>query len=311
MKHSDPLISRRALFQLGGAATLVAFAAPHQLLAADSAMHKRAIPATGEKLAIMGMGTSRTFDVRADEETLTELAQVLRKFFAAGGQLVDSSPMYGAAESVLGKTLALIDDDKGLFVATKVWIDGERAGIDQMKQSSKRIGVERIDLMQIHNLRDWKTHLRTLRRWKEQGKLRYIGVTTSHGRFHEELERLLRSEPFDFVQFSYSIADRSVEKALLPLARDKGIATLINRPFERGDLFRAVKGKALPPWASEIDCRSWAQFFLKFVAGHPDVTCLIPATSRPAHMADNMGAGHGRLPGEKMRQRMAMYVASL
>jgi aryl-alcohol dehydrogenase-like predicted oxidoreductase len=165
--------------------------------------------------------------------------------------------------------------------------------------------------MQIHNLRDYKTHLPVLRKWKEEGKVRYIGVTTSHGRYHEALKRLLSSEPFDFVQFSYSVAEREAEKELLPLAQEKQIATLINRPFARGELFRAVKGKRLPEWASEIDCESWAQFFLKFVAGHPAVTCLIPATSKPAHMKDNMAAGFGRLPDEKLRRKMAAHIASL
>ena len=274
-------------------------------------MQTRTVPKSGEKIALIGMGTWRTFDVRASRENVEQLTQVLQIFFQNGGQLIDSSPMYGRAESMLGKTLPGVENSKRLFTATKVWTDGEQAGIEQMKQSAKRMGVETIDLMQIHNLRDWKTHLRTLRKAKEEGRIRYIGVTTSHGRFHGALTSLLKAEPFDFVQFSYNIVNRDAERVLLPLAQEKGIATLINRPFRRGELFRVVKGKPLPAWATEIDCDTWAQVFLKFASGHPAVTCLIPATSKPKHMADNVRAGYGRMPDQRMRERMAAHVQSL
>lgn len=285
--------------------------APHWVFAKDKSKITRPIPSSGELLAIMGMGTSRTFDVELDAQTLRELTEVLQAFFDGGGQLIDSSPMYGAAETVIGKTLAKTTNKKGLFTATKVWTDGKQAGIGQMKQSARRMGVKTIDLMQIHNLRDWRTHLPTLRQWKAEKKIRYIGITTSHGRQHQELKKVLESEPFDFVQLSYNIIDREAEKELLPLAQEKGIATLINRPFQRGDLFRRVKGKPLPKWAAEFDCESWAQFFLKFVAAHPATTCLIPATSKRKHMVDNMGAGYGRLPDANMRKKMIAHIESL
>lgn len=285
--------------------------APRWVFAKNKPEITRVIPSSSESLALMGMGTSRTFDVRLDEQSLRALTEVVQAFFDGGGQLIDSSPMYGAAETVIGKTLARAKNKQGLFTATKVWTYGKQAGIDQMKQSARRMGVKTIDLMQIHNLRDWKTHLPTLRQWKEQKKIRYIGITTSHGRHHKELKQVLRSEPLDFVQFSYNILNREAEKELLPLSQEKGIATLINRPFQRGDLFRKVKGKPLPKWAAEFDCESWAQFFLKFIAGHPAVTCLIPATSKTRHMVDNMGAGFGRLPDQKMRKKMIAHIESL
>ncbi|MCZ6663529.1 MAG: aldo/keto reductase, partial [Actinobacteria bacterium] len=272
---------------------------------------KRAIPSTGEMLPVMGMGSSRTFDISLDDTTRTQLGEVLQRFFDHGGTLIDSSPMYGSAESVLGELLQGVSNKDVLFAATKVWTDGKESGIQQMGQSMERMHVDRFDLMQIHNLRDWKIHLKTLRDWKEQGKIRYIGITTSHNRAHDELIEALKAERFDFVQFSYNLGNRESEKRLLSLAKDKGIATLINRPFQRGELFQHVKGKSLPDWAGEFDCASWAQFFLKFVLSHPAVTCAIPATSKPRHMADNMAAGFGRLPDDAMRKRMIAHVESL
>lgn len=271
----------------------------------------RAIPSTGEHIPIIGMGTSRTFDVGHDPAVRAQLRQVLEVFFDNGGALIDSSPMYGNAESVVGDLLKTIDNKKKLFAATKVWTNGKQNGIDQMQESMQRMGVTIMDLIQIHNLRDWKTHLPTLRQWKQAGKIRYIGMTTSHGRSHDELMQIMRTEDLDFVQFTYNIGNRTVEDSLLPLAADRGMATLINRPFQRGNLFRVVKGKDLPEWAKEFDCKSWGQFFLKFVAAHPSVTCVIPATSKVHHMADNMAAGFGRLPSPSMRKRMLQYVASL
>jgi diketogulonate reductase-like aldo/keto reductase len=219
--------------------------------------------------------------------------------------------MYGSSEKVVGDLLKQVNNRNALFAATKVWIDGQQEGVAQMQQSMKLWGVNKFDLIQIHNLRDWQLHLETLKQWKAQGRIRYIGVTTSHGRFHEELAKLLEKEPFDFVQFSYNIANRDVEQRLLPIAKEKGIATLINRPFQRGDLFSKVKGKPLPEWAKDIDCQSWGQFFLKFVVSHPAVTCVIPATSKSRHMLDNMGAGYGRLPDVSTRKRMLSYYQAL
>ena len=198
-----------------------------------------------------------------------------------------------------------MEDGGRLFAATKVWTDGRQAGIEQMRTSMQRMGVDRMDLMQIHNLRDWRTHLATLRAWKEEGRIRYLGITTSHGRDHEELVDILRREPLDFVQFSYNIENRAAERALLPVAAERGIATLVNRPFQRGRLFRRARGHDLPGWAADIDCETWAQVFLKYVVSHPAVTCAIPATSKAKHMVDNMGAGRGRLPDADLRLRMA------
>jgi diketogulonate reductase-like aldo/keto reductase len=195
-----------------------------------------------------------------------------------------------------------------VFAATKVWTDGARAGVEQMERSRQLWGVPRFDLMQIHNLRDWQVHLATLKEWKAQGKVRYVGITTSHGRMHDELERALRREPFDFVQLSYNLEDREAERRLLPLAAERGIAVLVNRPFQLGGLFGKVKGRALPAWAAELGIASWAQLFLKFAISHPAVTCAIPATSKLKHLEDNMAAGFGRLPDPQERQRMIRSV---
>jgi diketogulonate reductase-like aldo/keto reductase len=270
-----------------------------------------AIPSTGELLPVIGMGTSRTFNVGSDTTAMEELGQVLQIFFDKGGALIDSSPMYGSSEAVVGELLKKIQNKKKLFAATKVWTNGRENGIEQMQESMKLMGVAVMDLMQIHNLQDWKTHLPTLRRWKQEGKIRYIGITTSHGRYHDELMRIMRTEDLDFVQFTYNIGNRTTEDSLLPLAADRGMATLINRPFQRGSLFRSVKGKALPDWTREFDCNSWGQFFLKFIVSHPAVTCVIPATSKARHMADNMAANFGALPSASMRKRMLEYFSSL
>ena len=282
-----------------------------EIIEMEPGVIRKTIPSSGESLSIIGLGTSRTFNVAPGDAARSPLREVMQSFFDLGGQLIDSSPMYGNAEAVTGALLAAIDNKQDLFTATKVWTNGRDSGIRQMQDSERHFGVERIDLMQIHNLRDWRTHIETLVDWKAAGRIRYIGITTSHGRYHRELEALLEDLPLDFVQFSYNIVDRETEQNLLPLAAEHGIATLINRPYQRGSLFRAVRGKRLPPWAAEIDCESWGQFFLKFIAGHPAVTCIIPATSKPKHLVDNMGAGFGRLPDAVLRKRMADHVASL
>ena len=281
------------------------------LFAKDKPAIMKAIPSTGELLPVIGMGSSRTFDVNDDVAARKQLLEVLQTFFDNGGALVDSSPMYGSSEEVIGDLLKQVKNKSALFSATKVWIDGQAEGVSQMQHSMKLWGVEKFDLMQIHNLRDWELHLETLKQWKAKGKIRYIGITTSHGRFHDELETILENEPFDFVQLSYNMGNRDVEQRLLPIAKEKGIATIVNRPYQRGSLFRQVKGKPLPGWAREIDCQSWGQFFLKFVVSHPAVTCVIPATSKTRHMVDNMGAGFGVLPDQNTRLRMLEYFQSL
>lgn len=279
------------------------------LLAAEP-IRRRAIPSTGETIPVIGMGSWITFDVDMPD-AIERRVPVLRTFFELGGGLVDSSPMYGSAEKVIGHCLRAIENDQTLFAATKVWIHGRNAGIEQMEASRKLWGVPRFDLMQIHNLLDWETHLETLKAWKQEGRIRYLGLTTSHGRRHEELARVMRTQPLDFVQFTYNTVDREAEKLLLPLAQDRGIAVIINRPFQRGALFSRVRGKPLPSWAPEIGCANWAQFFLKFIVSHPAVTCAIPATTQVAHMRENMGAGYGVLPDDAQRRRMLAYFDAI
>ena len=303
--------SRRQFLQISAAASLLYSLATGFARAAESTVIKKTIPSSGESLSVIGLGTSRTFDVDSDNAVTSPLMEVMQAFFDNQGQLIDSSPMYGSAEAVTGTLVGQAKNKQEIFTATKVWTNGKQEGIEQMERSMQRLGVDQIDLMQIHNLRDWKTHIDTLLDWKAEGRIRYIGITTSHGRSHDELEELLQQLPLDFVQFSYNILNRTVEHRLLPIAREKGIATLINRPYQRGSLFRKVKGKSLPAWAVEFDCASWGQFFLKFIAAHPAVTCIIPATSKLKHMVDNMAAGYGRLPNQPTRQRMIRLIESL
>lgn len=311
MNSSDQWMSRRAF--LGSLAAMLAtvWLAPVRLRAADKAVIRKMIPGTTESLPVIGLGSSRTFDIGHDKARLSGLVEVLQAFFDNGGELIDSSPMYGTAEQVIGSLLSRVNNSGQLFAATKVWTDGEQSGVRQMNDSLSLWGLRRFDLLQIHNLRDWKTHLQTLSAWKAEGKVRYIGITTSHGRFHRELEEILRNQSLDFVQFSYNIEDRAAEERLLPLAAERGMAVLINRPYQRGELFRKVQGRELPGWVEEFDCASWGQFFLKYIVSHPEVTCAIPATAKVQHMQDNMAAGFGRLPDAAMRRRMADYFAAL
>jgi len=304
-------MTRRTFILTTGAVAFTVALAPGNLLSDNRAPIRRPIPSSGELLPVVGMGTSQTFDVGDDPTQRAPLAEVIELFFDNGGTLIDSSPMYGRSEAVIGDLLKATQNQDAVFAATKVWTDGRQSGIEQMRQSMRHMGVASMDLMQIHNLRDWQTHLPVLREWKQQGLIRYTGITTSHGRQHEALERLLQTHDFDFVQFTYNIEDRLAEERLLPLAADRGMATLINRPFQRGALFNKVKGLPLPQWCAEFDCGSWGQYFLKFIIGHPDVTCVIPATSRALHMKDNMAAGFGRLPDKSMRQRMLAHFNAL
>lgn len=307
---TDVRLSRRAMLRLLlASAPLAAGVRPAR--AAGEPMTQRTIPVSGERIPVIGLGTWQTFDVGPAETERAPLREVLRLFLAHGGRVVDSSPMYGSAESVLGDLAAELRAHDRLFLATKVWTGGEAAGVRQMEESLERMRARRLDLVQVHNLLDWRTHLKTLRAWKEQGRVRYLGVTHYTASAYKELERVMESEPLDFVQLNYSIAEREAERRLLPLARERGIAVLANRPFAKAGLFRRVRGRALPAWAAEFDCASWAQFFLKFVIGHPAVTCAIPATSNPKHAVDNMQAGYGRLPDGAMRQRMAELVRQL
>ena len=301
-------ISRREWLRLAlgmGAFTLTGVAV------ASPSMRKRPIPRTGELLPVVGLGTWQTFDVGGGESERAPLRDVLRELVRGGGKVVDSSPMYGRSESVVGDLAAKLRVREQLFLATKVWTNGREAGIRQMEQSFRRLREQRIDLMQVHNLVDWQTHLVTLRRWKEQGKVRYIGMTHYTESAHDELAAVHEAEELDFVQVNYSIAERGAERRLLPLAAEQGVAVIVNRPFAHAQLFRKVRGRPLPPWAAEIGCATWAQFFLKFVIGHPAVTCTIPGTSKVRHLIDNMQAGFGPLPDATMRRRMVRAVAEL
>jgi diketogulonate reductase-like aldo/keto reductase len=273
-------------------------------------MLTRSIPSSQEALPVIGLGTWQTFDVKSKTEH-PRLLETLDAMHAAGGSVIDSSPMYGRAEEVVGTLTAQSAAREQFFYATKVWTQGRQAGIEQMEDSLRKMQRQRLDLIQIHNLVDWKTHLQTLRYWQEAGRVRYLGITHYTDGMHDELERVLRQETFDFVQFNYSIVDRHAEQRLLPAAAELGVATLINRPFGEGALLRRLQKYALPEWATELGIGSWAQFCLKFLVSHPAVTCAIPGTSDPQHMADNMQAGSGELPDAAMREKMAAFVRAL
>lgn len=300
------MITRRKILQIPA----VTLALPSMgLLAADPtpdapALDARPIPSTGELIPAVGMGTSRTFNTEANSTALQNLTAVMRAFSAGQGTVIDSSPMYGQAEERVGDVLRSLTPRPAIFAATKVWTEGKAEGIAQMETSAKRMGVERFDLIAVHNLKDWKTQLQTLKEWKAAGKVRYIGITTSHGRAHDEFLQIMQSEPLDFVQFSYNIQDRFAEQRLFPTARDRGIAVMVNRPFQRGELFSKVKGKPVPEFAREFNCHTWGQFFLKFALSEPGATCVIPASSKVEHMIDNMGANFGRMPTTVERIKM-------
>ena len=309
------MIKRRDLIQLGASAiTASALGLSARLATAESAgaaLIKRPIPSSGETIPVIGMGTSRTFDAPDDPDSLALLTEVMTAFFNHGGTVIDSSPMYGNAETRVGDVMRSLDPRPAMFAATKVWTTGKDEGIAQMEESAERMAVDVFDLIAVHNLQDWQTHMATLKDWKEQGKVRYIGITTSHGRDHDAFLEVMKTEPIDFVQFSYNIMDRVAEQQLLPVAQERGIATMINRPYQRGSLFARTRGKDLPDVAADIDVTSWGQFFLKFILAHPGVTNIIPATSKVHHMEDNMKANFGRVPDADQREEMLRVFASL
>jgi diketogulonate reductase-like aldo/keto reductase len=307
---SEPrLVSRRELLRLLIGAGALAFTGGATMT--DTTIRRPIPRGTGESLPVIGLGTWQTFDVGKGQPAREPLKAVLRDFVHLHGKVLDSSPMYGNSESVAGDLAVELGLQKQLFLATKVWTSGRDAGIRQMEESFRRLRTQIMDLMQVHNLVDWQTHLATLRRWKEQGRVRYIGVTHYTASAYDQLARVLETQDLDFVQLNYSIAERDAERRLLPMAADKRIAVLVNRPFAAGGLFSRLHGKPLPPSAKEIGCATWAQFLLKFVISHPAVTCAIPATSKVQHLTDNMQAGVGTLPNLDMRERMARYVADL
>jgi diketogulonate reductase-like aldo/keto reductase len=308
-------ISRRSVL-VGLGAAGAAMAATRLLPARPAAAQgggalTRPIPSSGERLPVIGMGSWMTFDVGGDRAAQDVRVEVLRAFFDRGGAVIDSSPMYASSERVIGYCLARIDDKQAMFSATKVWTPSKWMGALQMRDSKRLWGTQRFDLMQIHNLLNWQGHIETLAEWKASGRVHYLGITTSHGRRHQDFQSLMRSLPIDAVQFTYNILDRQAEAVLLPLAAQSGQAVIVNRPFRGGALIDRCQRHPLPAWAREIDCDNWAQFLLKFIVSHPAVTCAIPATSRVDHMVENMGAGTGRLPDARMRQRMIRHVEEL
>ena len=291
---------------------LAAAAAANPLRAAERpAMLKKKIPSSGEAVPVIGMGSSNTFDVGSTAAELDPLREVLRAFAAAGASIVDTSPMYGRSETVLGDLIAELGLRPRLWLATKVWTRGRKAGEEQIAESMRRLRTDRLELLQIHNLLDWREHLPTVRALQQSGKVRYAGITHYRADAHAELERVLAAERFDWLQVNYSLAEREAEARLLPFCRDKGVAVMANRPFADGAMFERVRGKPLPPWAAEIGCASWAQFFLKFVVSHPAVTCVIPATAKAKHAQDNLAAGLAPMPDAAQRARMVEYWQSL
>jgi diketogulonate reductase-like aldo/keto reductase len=315
---NPPALTRRRWLGAVGAAS-VAGALPRWALglsptsAERGAILSRAIPSArdGERLPLVGLGSWITFNVGDDAAARDSCAEVMRAFFHEGGRLVDSSPMYGSSQEVIGYGLGKLGRPPALFSADKVWISSGARGPQQIEESRRHWGVARFDLLEVHNLTSWEEHLPALLAMKAAGKLRYVGVTTSDGRRHDEIEKVMRSQPLDFVQVTYNAADREVEQRILPLARERRIGVICNRPFRRGELTSRLEGVPLPAWASEIDCASWAQVLLKFIVSHPAVTCAIPATTRVDHVRQNVGASYGRLPDEALRTKIAAQVAKL
>jgi diketogulonate reductase-like aldo/keto reductase len=304
-------IGRRTVLQwLLGSAAAVGLNPAAPLRAAGGDMRARPIPSSGKALPVVGLGTWQQFDVGPSRSERAPLERVLKVMYACGGRVVDSSPMYGRSEQVAGDLAAKLGWADALFMATKVWTRGRQSGIEQMKRSMRRMHSHPMDLMQVHNLKDWRTHLETLRAWKKEGHVRYIGVTHYRTDAFDELERILKSTELDFVQLPFSLGTRATEDRLLPLAADRGVAVLVNRPYEGGSLFHAVQGQPLPQWARPF-CDSWAQFFLKYILAREEVTCVIPGTSDPEHARDNMGAGSGPLPDAGMRKRMVRHMQTL
>src|SRR5216117_1816951 len=301
---------REAAKLIGGTAAAVVLPITTQAATESSTMLTRTIPSSGETLPVIGLGTWRAFDVDLTSDIRRQLEEVLSVFVKLSGRAIDSSPMYGRAEEVIGELAAALGIREKLFLATKVWTRGKENGIKSIQRSMALLRTNRIDLMQVHNLLDVHTHLATLRQWKEQGRIRYIGVTHYNSSAFPEIEKILRTEKLDFLQINYSLMEPEGEQRVLPVTQERRITVLVNRPFGGGDIFERVRSKPLPDWAAEFDCRSWAQFFLKWIIAHPAVTCVIPATDKPRHLEDNMLAGIGPLPDAKMRRRMVELLSS-
>ncbi len=311
IRKLNQMTRREAARLIGASAAGLALPTITRALSESSTMLTRTIPSSGEKLPVIGLGTWRTFDVDLTTDNRTQLEEVLSLFVKLGARVIDSSPMYGRAEDVIGDLVQTQGIRDKVFLATKVWTRGKESGTKSMERSMALLRPKQIDLMQVHNLLDVQTHLATLREWKEQGRIRYLGITHYEAGAFPDVEKIMRSEKLDFVQINYSLMERDAEARVLPLAQERGVAVIVNRPFGAGDLFDKVRSRPLPDWAAEFDCHSWAQFFLKWIVAHPAVTCAIPATNKPGHLEDNMHGGVGRLPDENMRRRMVELVSSL
>ncbi|GEO17946.1 oxidoreductase [Microvirga aerophila] len=310
MQQSHPL-SRRSFLCALAATSAAAMIWPLTGVAQPSPVLTRPIPSAGDALPLVGLGTWITFNVGNDIEARDSCAEVMQAFFDAGGRLIDSSPMYGSSQEVVGYGLQKLGHPPRLFSADKVWTSSGSAGPSQIEESRRHWRVPRFDLLQVHNLLSWEVHLKTLLGMKAAGEVRYVGITTSEGRRHREFERVMRQHPLDFVQVTYNILDREVEDRILPLAAERGIGVIVNRPFQQGALIDRLERHPLPAWAAEVDAKSWAQFILKYILSHPAVTCAIPATTRVDHLRENMAAATGQLPDAVMRARMIAYVESL
>ena len=303
-------LTRRRLLQGSLAAAALALWRSDARPQSDTTI-TRPIPSSGEELPVVGLGSWITFNVGDDRQLQDECADVISAFFAAGGRLIDSSPMYGSAQATIGYGLTKLRKPQSRFAADKVWIADPAGGPAQIERSRRYWNVPRFDLLQVHNLLSWEEHLPMLLKMKDDGNVRYVGITTSNGRRHDDVLRIMASQPIDFVQVTYNVVDREVEQRILPLAKERGIAVIINRPFRQGELTRALEGMPLPPWAADTGATSWAQLLLKFIISHPAVTCAIPATSRVDHVRENLAAASGLLPDENMRRKIVDYVGTL
>jgi diketogulonate reductase-like aldo/keto reductase len=308
--YRDPVLSRRRLLGAMAAGAAAAMLRPFAALA-HAPLLTKPIPSSGERLPVVGLGSWITFNVGDDAELRDECTAVMGAFFAAGGRMIDSSPMYGSSQAVIGHGLTQLGRPPELFSADKVWTSAGSGGLKQIEESRAYWGVRRFDLLQVHNLLAWEAHLPTLLAMKAEGRVRYVGITTSEGRRHQELEKIMATRPIDFVQVTYNVLDREIEDRILPLAEERGIAVIANRPFQQGALIRRLQRHPLPSWASQIGARNWAQFILKFIVSHPAVSCAIPATTQVAHVKENMAAATGILPDGATRRRMVAYVEAL
>jgi aryl-alcohol dehydrogenase-like predicted oxidoreductase len=303
--------SRRELLKAGFGVGASIFLSNTRLSAQGTSWTQRKIPSSGESLPVIGIGTARRYEAVTTEAERAPLREVLRQFKEMGGRVIDTAPSYGTAETVVGDLVAELKIRESLFIATKLGVRGGDAGIEQLEQSFKRLRTPTIDLIAVHNLQDTQTQLRTLRQWKQAGRIRYVGITTSFERQYPDFEQTMKAEALDFIQVDYALDNRKADHRILPLAADRGMGVMINLPFGRGRLFTAVQGKSLPPWAVEFDCASWAQFFLKYIVSHPAVTCALPGTAKVEYLVDNLGAAQGRLPDAALRRRMETFIDGL